>query len=590
MTRFQYPPRRRATATSALGLLLLVACSGGGSGGRPRNPTLTIVAPASTEFTGTMARPFAPATIDYTLTNPTTESVDWSVSCDTPWAEPVTPTGTLAAGANTVVSIRPALPIALALPEGRFTSRVSFTDVGTGREEASDEVSAQVALEPSLHDRTGPQRVAVILVDFLDATEPVTAQTLLTNVFTGPVSGNAWYQEVSYGATSFVGSLDPAGDVFLTSLPVVSTTCNYATWGELARAQAALDGFVASNYDFVFYVFAGACRSRGRPNWTPPSTWMNNAGLRAVCHEGGHAIGWAHASGYACTAGGANATISPTCTVDEYGDPFDMMGSADSYHPNGHKRAQFGWLPAANTHTIVEDGSYALAPIEVVTGQLQVLRIPRVVGPSGIEQFLYLEARQPSGTFETFLPTDPVATGVTLRLAGRYDMGGRSYLLDTHPQTSARNDAPLQPGETFVDPDTGTAVLVTSVGPTGATLDVTLGTPLQCTPAAPSGGFTPSAIMLAPGDTASVALTFRNEDVDCAIAVFQGLYTVPPGWEDPELTTFENTLVPGAEALYPDVEVTVPLGTAPGVYLVSLDVTNTTSGLVGSFDLTVTVP
>ena len=103
-------------------------------------------------------------------------------------------------------------------------------------------------------------------------------------------------------------------------------------------------------------------------------------------------------------------TLGGTCTSDEYGDPFTIMGSASTYHHNNWHRAQFGWLAPT---TVTTSGTYSLAPAESTsTAVPRLLRIPR-----GDGTFLNLELRQPGGTFETFSSASAVANGVSVRIA-----------------------------------------------------------------------------------------------------------------------------------------------------------------------------
>ena len=72
---------------------------------------------------------------------------------------------------------------------------------------------------------------------------------------------------------------------------------------------------------------------------------------RVVAHELSHNFGTHHASSLTCTSGGQPVSISSTCTVSEYGDPFDVMGNALRQMSACHKE-QIGALPTTATQTV----------------------------------------------------------------------------------------------------------------------------------------------------------------------------------------------------------------------------------------------
>jgi hypothetical protein len=217
--------------------------------------------------------------------------------------------------------------------------------------------------------------------------------------------------------------------------------------------------------------------------------------LRVFAHELGHNLGTHHASTLNCSSSGSRVVIVSdvaTCTADEYGDPFTVMGAASRMHPTNFSRGNFGWLSSGNTLTVTESGDHTLTPVATPDAGVKAIRIARTT-----DAYLLLEFRQPFGTqFETFGATSPVASGVSVRIVPAYTSRTRSYLLDTTPTTTSFADAPLAVGTTLVDPLTGVSITTLSTGTAGATVRVTFpgSTPTPSPSASPSP--TPP-----PGDT-----------------------------------------------------------------------------------------
>ena len=96
-------------------------------------------------------------------------------------------------------------------------------------------------------------------------------------------------------------------------------------------------------------------------------------------------------------------------------------------------------------------GSYHVAPMETLTGTVELLRIPRAAGGS-----YYVEYRQPIGYFDSS-PT-PIS-GVLIRtespevISNPSDPNADTALIDMHPETQPDwNDAAMDIGQVFSDP------------------------------------------------------------------------------------------------------------------------------------------
>jgi hypothetical protein len=316
----------------------------------------------------------------------------------------------------------------------------------------------------------GTRRVAVVLVNFSNnASEPYTAAFAAGIAFNNADSVAAYYAESSWG------QLTIHGDVFgWYTLPETDSSCATGTWATSATSAAAANGVDLSTYDNVVYAFpyVSGCAWSGLATLPGRSSWLNGPSamsLRVMAHELGHNFGTHHASSLNCTDAGVRVALSSTCTTNEYGDPFTVMGSATHYEHTNFSRGNFGWLANANIQTVTGSGTYTIKPIDTddPTG-VQVLRIPR--DDSG--WYLVLEYRQPAGAFDSFATTAPVVNGVTARLTGDLSAARQSQLVDSTPATSTFNDAPLTIGATLVDGVSGISISTLTVSSAGATVRV----------------------------------------------------------------------------------------------------------------------
>ncbi len=310
---------------------------------------------------------------------------------------------------------------------------------------------------------TGTKSVAVLLFNFAgDTRQPWTTAAVRNVVFDGAGSVNAYYQDASYGQMSM------SGDVFgWFTIDATNAGCDYTTWANQARSKATAAGVPLANYAYTVYAFpnVGGCGWAGLAYLPGTASWINGSmNLRVVGHELGHNFGVHHASTLACTSAGTSVVLSPTCSANEYGDPFTIMGSAPTRHHNNWHRAQLGWLPA---QTISSSGIYSLAPAELSTSTPRLLRVAR-----GDGTYLNLEFRQPTGSFDNFSASDPAVTGVSARIAPDISSLVQSKLIDANPATSTFADAPFGAGMSLTDPVSGVSVTVVSVSPAGASVSV----------------------------------------------------------------------------------------------------------------------
>jgi hypothetical protein len=334
-----------------------------------------------------------------------------------------------------------------------------------------------------------PKRVAVVLFNFSnDTTQPIDAAKAKELVFSGAASSNAYYKEVSFGVRSLVGTRDAAGDVFgWYTLDQTNAGCAYQDWGTAARAKAQAAGVDLTAYDHVVHYFpkTSSCQFSGVGQLPGKYNWINASGSQTIAHELGHNFGVHHASSYRCVSNNVAVPIGGTCTANEYGDPFDVMGSGYR-HLNGYHKEKLGFLEAANVLTVTAGGSFDLAPLEQKATGTQLLRFP-IPGTSDV---YYVEYRQPFG-FDSFRTTDPVANGVLIH---RITVPTRSVLqtklLDNVPATTSFTDAALAVGKTFTDAAASVSFTLAARSTTSATVQVSFSAPPPPPPSACAAGET----------------------------------------------------------------------------------------------------
>jgi chitodextrinase len=218
-------------------------------------------------------------------------------------------------------------------------------------------------------------------------------------------------------------------------------------------------------------------------------------------HELGHNYGAHHASTIRCTKSGTAVPLSSSCKADEYGDPFDVMGTSAQRHLQGFHRRQLGLIGTDNQLTVTQNGYYTVATAQVAGGTPRLLRIRR-----SSTEFFYLEFRQPYGLYDNFKTTAAAVTGVMLRLAPDTSRQ-QSKLIDMNPETTTFSDAPLAVGKTFTDGSL--SITTVSINSAGATLRIQLG-PDTVAPSSP-GGLSATAVS---GDSVRLDWQAATDDLE----------------------------------------------------------------------------
>lgn len=317
----------------------------------------------------------------------------------------------------------------------------------------------------------GPRPTLVVLVSLADAAQAFTVDMAREAVFTGPESTSLLFAQQSNHATWLTGVNRADGDVVAVYVGLSSAGCPYREIADAAH-QSLAGSWPMASYMHVLYVLPAStsCTWAGRGEMPGTRAWTNgHLSANVVAHELGHNRGLHHAGARRCAdAGGQPTPLSDACTGVEYGDPFDVMGLPERLMSIFH-RAQAGDLPA-NGHVMARQaGTYQLGPSNGT--EPSGLLVPRKAPGQPVTEFYALERRVTSLPFDDFEPFAPVVNGVTVRLVPRLEDSLQTWLLDMHPGTPEWDDAPLQPGETFNDPQRPIAL---TVAPDGASVSVSM--------------------------------------------------------------------------------------------------------------------
>jgi chitodextrinase len=346
------------------------------------------------------------------------------------------------------------------------------------------------------------ETTAVVMFYFSNqtASSMPTVSTADATMTTDPKSLRAYYLEQTYGQVTFETTV--FAPVKLAEPAPSTGDCldSIDSWAQEAEGLTA--GFDQSQYRHIVYAFpalpqsvcgwSGLAEVGGRHVWTNGSLTVP-----VLAHELGHNLGLYHAGGLTCTASGAPAPMGDTCSIDrqhyyaagvlpQYADPFDAMGNAPVLRQmNMEHKLALGVLPATAVATVGISGTYSLAPMETLTGSVELLRLPK---PGGGNYFV--EYRRPIGVFD--LQAGPSVTGVLVHtespdMADPFSDDYRdsdTALVDMHPDgafTSAQwQNAAMSVNQVFSDPLHGITIQNLAQDVNGATLAITM--PVDTTP------------------------------------------------------------------------------------------------------------
>ena len=331
--------------------------------------------------------------------------------------------------------------------------------------DSADVQSGTIALSPIT------STVLVILANFNNTVAPSFTQAEAQQVMTtnsGSVAN--FYNEASYGQRPL--------NVTVTSSWVtmnLAGTCSYTSIAPAANAAAlALSStYNASNYNFVVYLFPGqSCGWAGLAYvGSPHQAFINGTGsfnTSIVAHEMGHNFGLLHAGSLNC----AGASIGGSCSVSEYGDPWDTMGNQRAMHFNAMQKSLLNWIPASSVHTHTSgSASYTLSPIETGGAATYAVKIPT----GATNRTYWIEYRQPLG-FDAPLASYP-NNGAQIRVSSPFEWSygaDDTEILDMAPASSGNfGDSALLVGQSYLDSTAGVNIIVTGASASALTVSVT---------------------------------------------------------------------------------------------------------------------
>ncbi|MDF5082207.1 Ig-like domain-containing protein [Vibrio parahaemolyticus] len=434
----------------------------------------------------------------------------------------------------------------------------------------------------------GQQDTLVMLLNFKENPNdrPITSEEAHALVF-GEV--NDFYQENSYGKTWLSGQV-----VGWYTLSVSNQVCDYPSVQAEADKMARADGVVLEDYQRIIYIMTqSGCAGGGSA--TTGKTFPSRAYIdgtlsaRVIAHEFGHNLGLSHAKALDC----GDASVSSNCSVIEYGDSYDVMGTPDMGYINTYYKERMGWLNDAespNILTATQDGLYEIAEYETqdITQNI-ALKIPRGVNPNtGLKEWFYVEYRQAMG-YDQFLDDrsymlfrGDVTDGVIVRLVE--EGAEESYILHMKPNSDYSQvygrkdwkDTALPVGDSFTDPVSGLTINLASAANGFAGVNVSFGgsvTPSVCEMSAPSVSVkATSDTQVNAGDTVEYQLTVINTANDvCGTIRFDVSAQVESGWQ---ASSQSISLVSG-ESSVATIAVTSALSATSGDYPVTFNVVNT---------------
>ncbi|MBX4191890.1 hypothetical protein KW798_00155 [Candidatus Parcubacteria bacterium] len=405
----------------------------------------------------------------------------------------------------------------------------------------------------------GVQKSIVIPVNFTDNTSQPYSQTQINDIVFGPSNSlNQYYQEDSFGQTSFSGDVAPWFTVPYTA----STVCNdYYTVMSAADQAAATAGYAVSNYTRRIYVIPNAgCNFGGlsvvgvNPSWSLAIMYGQPSFVEVLEHELGHALGQYHASTISC--GSKAIDVYTNCANVEYGENYDPLGYYNQDHSNAAHKSLFGWLAAANVVNVSTSGTYSIAPIELKTSAPQVLKIAK----SDTGESYFVGYRQPIGHDADLPPT--LTSGATVHIGSI----GNTYFVDLTPGDNNFANGALVDGTSFNDPNNGIQVTQVSHTDSSTVLAVQLsGAP--CIPKLPTMTISPLSQGGFAGSALSYTVSLKNNDSStCSTSTFSLGGTLPAGWSS-TLSPVSLSLAPGGSGSSV-VKIISPTSSTDGVYQV----------------------
>jgi len=431
---------------------------------------------------------------------------------------------------------------------------------------SADEGGGITTIQALTGGPTGEQRLLAMLVNFTnDTSQPWTPIQVAQKLFFDSLSLNNYYKEVSFNKTYFTGDVTN-----WITIPYTNENCssNYDTWANAADKIAKQLGYDLSQYNRKLYIFNGDyCPWSGLSNvgGNPSRSWSdgyNNVSL--YTHELGHALGMYHASTIQC--GNKSIDYSNQCTVYEYGDQQDTMGSWNTFHLNSPHKTQQTYLTSNNVQEITTNGTYTVYAQEIPGDNIKSLKIKR---KDLTNYYYYIEYRQPYGFDKNLSST--FINGVTIHMHDGYS---QTYRIDGTPGDKNLTNPSLSDGLYFEDQINGIRVTQLSHDSEKAVVRVDFET-VPCTMANPTITVSPLSQEGTPGETLYYNISIKNNDnFSCTTSNFRvTAINLPSGFTSDSPTI---NLSPGSSGTV-KIGITSPLNQADGSYTFTIKAYNSSN-------------
>jgi len=324
------------------------------------------------------------------------------------------------------------------------------------------------------------------LVSFADfPTVPYNDAFIDEMIYSGSMSVNEYFEEVSYGWTELTGSvggwytLPHPGSNYCSTLSSQGLWLGCGTSAIIQDFTNSVPKFVQTqigNAGIVLLLINGYGTiglSAGKFTFfsathIDPSQIIHEIGHSIPGVHTDHAAGLRVCSTYAMPPELLDLT-SEGCFLERYGDGYDAMGAGNSHHFSTQIKSQLGMLESQQILTATSDRSYSIDQLELPSTGIKMLKIPL-----SYEMFYFLEYRIPVGFdgADTPSPAPVLPDGVLIRLR-----------VSCNPGTDASTVRPhivLNPGTPFLDPFRGIRVEVTSKDALQAMVEISgLNNPLR---------------------------------------------------------------------------------------------------------------
>ncbi|MBP6912221.1 MAG: hypothetical protein KBB88_03430, partial [Candidatus Pacebacteria bacterium] len=422
------------------------------------------------------------------------------------------------------------------------------------------------------------KNVVVMKINFADSLGIPYSDTDLSNVLINDTDSVKNYMlENSLGGVNVNATIVP--ETFTLTYPYISNqVCDLMGWADQADSMAKKAGIVFPSNVIKVYIFgyspcgcSGAATialGNGAMSTTPTRVWINDVQPKSVWdHEFGHTVGAEHSGSISCGGVALDPTYA-TCTVNTYGDKYDVMALANNVSPVNHMNVyhknEIGIFDSTNIQTVTTSGTYTISPLETGSTGTKALKIYK----SNTDDYYWVDFRKAFG-FDANLPI-AYTSGASLFIEdhdalNRLNLfGNPSLRIDLTPGDNTLSNAPFTDGQVFNDTVNGISIKQISHTLDSVTIEVNFYD-------AQSSCFRIAPTWTAVGSTPS----FQNNDTTpCGTSSFSVSANAPSGWN----VNFPNSnpsLTSGGNASLGMIQITPKSNTSDGVYPISVVVTNT---------------